>query len=137
TFKVVTKSGVTPFDCSGPLQIDPSNAKDVATFEVDFVKSGGKLTSKATLYADSPLYLGGTFTTANCASKNPLPAVVNSPPQTGPKPVAVKIDLAQIAKAKGKTKTYNVGETNSKTGTNPPSTTNWNWNGTVTLTLRK
>jgi len=143
TYQVVTSTGATLFDCSGPLEVAPTDAQDVATFELDFAKSGGKLTSKATLYSDSPVPLGsgevGAFTASSgtgCATETPIGIIpLNSPPK-GPKALATKVDLAQIAAAKNKTKTYTVGDTDSVTASDG-ATTKWNWDGTITLTLTK
>lgn len=132
--------GSVAFSCDGDLTIAPTNAEQAGTFEIDLVKSAGKLTSKATLGAESPVpvYTSdfatfGPDTGPNCAGNPLLSSIESGPSPAGPHPIVLKLDLAKLAKAKGKTQTFKVGKTDDVThGT---TETKYTWQGTITLTV--
>jgi hypothetical protein len=132
----------TAFSCGGKLSIAETNQEQAGTFELDLVKSGGTLTSKAKLGAESPV---PEYTTdfgqfapdsgPSCAGSQVIHTIQSGPSPAGPHPVVVKLDLAKLASAKGKTQRFKVGKTDNVTrGT---TTTKYDWSGTITLTLTK
>jgi hypothetical protein len=135
-------NGAPGFNCGGALVIAPANQEQAGTFEIDLAKSGGKLTSKATLGASSPVPVYttdfaqfGPDAGANCAGSPLISNIESGPSPAGPHPVVVKLDLAKLSKAKGKTMTFKVGKKDDVTHGNHE--TNYDWNGTITLTLTK